>query len=273
MLSEIPDKARWEDAVPDIPAARHTLQVLSYLARRGAPVRAATIARDLDLPRSSMYQLIAVMRDEGFLVHYPEDQAYGLSAVLSDIGTSTLRTTRLERLAQPLLERLVLEARLPVVAHLAVLSGADVIYVAKVQGFRAPTTVSSIGVRLPSHLTATGRSMLAQLSPPQVRALYPHRDLLISRSKNTDHRGPRSLAELDAMLATARARGWSSEDGEITAEYASVGAAALDSNGYPAAAVGLTYRAAAIDPDQVEPLGVATLATARALTERLRGRG
>jgi DNA-binding IclR family transcriptional regulator len=252
--------------VPDIPAARNTLRVLGYLARRSGPVRASTLARDLGMPRSSVYQLIAVMMDEGFLVHYPGDQAYGLSTLLSDIGTSSLRTTRLGRLAGPLLDRLVLSAGPPVVAHLSVLSGADVIYVSRVQGFRAPTTVSAIGVRLPSHLTATGRAMLARLPAAQVRALYPHRDDLTSRHGT----GPRTLAELDSILGEGRVRGWSREDGEITPEYASVGAAALDHNGYPVAAVGITFRSS-VDHD-LAALGSSVRATADALTARLTGR-
>jgi len=219
------------------------------------------------MPRSSVYQLIAVMMDEGFLVHYPEDRAYGLSTLLSDIGTSSLRTTRLGRLAQPLLDRLVASTTLPVVAHLSVLSGADVIYVLRVQGFRAPTTISAIGVRLPSHLTATGRAMLARLPRAQVRALYPHRDDLTNRQVA----GPQTLAELDGILAEGRELGWSREDGEITADYASVGASAVDHNGYPVAAVGITFRTSAA-PDLPE-LGAAVLSTANALTSRLLGRG
>ncbi len=148
--------------MPQIPAARSTLAVLRYLAARNGPVRAATLARDLAMPRSSAYQLIAVMMDEGFLVHYPEDRTYGLSSFVAEIGTSALRGERLGMLARPLLERLVAEVAasdsVPTVAHLAVLGGADVIYAARVQGFRAPTTVSSVGVRLPAHLTATGRA-------------------------------------------------------------------------------------------------------------------
>jgi DNA-binding IclR family transcriptional regulator len=255
--------------MPDIPAARSALRVLAYLARRGGPVRASTIARDLELPRSSTYQLIRVMMDEGFLVHYPEDQAYGLSTLLSEIGTSSLRTTRLGRLAGPLLDRLVAESTVPVVAHLAVLSGADVIYVSRVQGFRAPTTVSNIGVRLPAHLTATGRSMLAALPASQVRALFPHRDDLITRHGT----GPRTLAELDRILSESRSRGWAREDGEVTPDYASVGASALDHNGYPLAGVGITFRAVAIEPAEWETLGEATRSTAVALTARLLGRG
>jgi len=253
--------------MPDMPAARNTLRVLGYLARRSGPVRASTLARDLGLPRSSAYQLIAVMMDEGFLVHYPEDRAYGLSTLLSDIGTSSLRTTRLGRLAQPLLDRLVAATSVPVVAHLSVLSGADVIYVSRVQGFRAPTTVSAIGVRLPSHLTATGRAMLAQLPATQVRALYPHRDDLTTRQDT----GPRTLAQLSAILAEGRRLGWSREDGEITPDYGSVGAAAVDHNGYPVASVGITFRTTA-SPD-LPRLGAAVRATADALTARLAGRG
>jgi len=254
--------------MPAIPAARNTLRVLRYLASRSGPVRASTLARDLGLPRSSAYQLLAVMMDEGFLVHYPEVQAYGLSSLLSEMGTSSVRTERLGRLGVPLLERLVASVEVPVVAHLAVLSGSDVMYVARIQGFRAPTTVSRIGVRLPAHLTATGRSLLAGLSASQVTALYPHdRDLIVRAGA-----GPRTRAQLDRILERARSDGWADEDGEISADYASVGAAAHDSNGYPVAAVGLTFQSVAADEIARAALGRAVTKTAAGLTARLVGR-
>jgi DNA-binding IclR family transcriptional regulator len=220
------------------------------------------------MPRSSVYQLIAVMMDEGFLVHYPEDQAYGLSGLLSEIGSSSGRTARIGQLAGPLLERLVAQARLPVVAHLAVLSGSDVMYVSRVQGFRAPTTVSRIGVRLPAHLTATGRSLLAALPASQVTALYPHSSDLVSRGAT----GPRSRIELDRILGQSRADGWARENGDITADYASVGAAVLDRNEYPTAAVGVTFRADAASEDDWLTLGASVRDTAAALQSRLIGR-
>jgi DNA-binding IclR family transcriptional regulator len=207
------------------------------------------------------------MMDEGFLVHYPEDRAYGLSALVSEIGTAALQTERLGRLAKPILDRLVGNTQVPVVAHLAVLGGSDVIYAARVQGFRAPTTVSSIGVRLPAHLTATGRAMLAGLPTSQVRALYPSRDRLIRRSDA----GPSTLSELDRLLAETRDRGWAVEDGDVTDEYASVGASALDHNGYPVAAIGLTFRAIAVELEARHTLGERTVEAADELTRRLTG--
>lgn len=255
--------------MPEIPAARNTMAVLRYLASRNGPVRAATLARDLGLPRSSAYQLIAVMMQEGFLVHYPEDRTYGLSSFVAEIGTSALRSERLGMLARPLLERLVAEVDTPVVAHLAVLGGADVIYAARVQGFRAPTTVSSVGVRLPAHLTATGRAMLAALPAAQVRAIYPTRDRLTRRNDV----GPATLGELDRMLADARDRGYATEVGDVTAEYASVAAAASDRHGYPVAAIGVTFRRETVEVTAIETLGAASVMAARVLTARLAGRG
>jgi len=240
--------------------------MLRVLAERTDPVPASTLARELDIPRSSLYQLARAMMDEGFLVHYPEERAYGLSALVSEIGAGTLQTDRLRRMAHPLLERLVGAAAVPAVGHLAVLTGAEVTYVARVSAPRAPTTVANVGVRLPAHLTATGRASLAALPADQVRALYPHREALYRRVGP----GPSTLGELDEMLRSARRRGWAMEDGDITPGYASVAAAAIDRNGYPVASVDLTYRAVG-DEEVVAALGTAARQAAGALTARLAG--
>ena len=251
-----------------VPAARQTLQVIKYLAGHGGPVRASTVARDLSLPRSTVYHLLRVLQDEGFLVHSPENQAYALSPLLAELGSSVLGSASLGRLAQPVLERLVAETGLPVVAHLGLLNHSDVVYASKVSAARAPAVVTSIGVRLPAHLTATGRAMLAALPPAQIDAIYPDASALVTRSGP----GPTTLAALGALLADTRDRGWAVEDGDVTLEYASVAAAVLDHNGYPAAAVGLTFRGAAIDDREWRALGRATRNAAEALSRRIRGK-
>lgn len=249
------------------PAARNALRILRHLGERAAPARASTIARDLDLPRSSVYHLLRELIDEGFVVHYPEYRTYGPSSLLGELSTAPKRAEQLTRLGTPLLERAVRLSTLPVVAHLSTLTGPDVIYLARVQTTRAPTTVTSVGVRLPAHLTATGRSMLSRLSASQVRALFPDRLSLILRNEA----GPRTLPELTTLLTTARERGFATENGEIVRDFASVGAAALDATGYPAAAIGLTFRAPA--PDEAwSALGAVVRDAANELSARLTGR-
>lgn len=253
--------------MPDVPAARNALRILTHLARQSGPAAASALARDLDLPRSTVYQLLRVLQDEGYVVHYPELRAYGLGSLVSEIGSSVLRATRLARLAQPLIDRLVQDTPIPVVAQLALLHGPDVSYVGNASGFRAPTTVARVGVRLPAHLTATGRAMLAAVSSGQVRALFPNRDALITRRGL----GPRTLQQLDAILTATRARGFAVEDGEITEGYASVAAAARDRNDYPAAAIGVTYRSPMATPAATALLGEQVVAASSTLTARLTG--
>jgi len=254
--------------VPDVPAARGALRIVTHLAHHNDPVPASTLARELELPRSTVYQLLRVLQEEGFVVHYPEARAYGLGALVAEIGGSVLSASRLARLGNPLLERLVRASPVPVVAQLAVLAGGDVSYVGQASAPRAPTTVVRVGVRLPAHLTATGRAMLAALPAAQVRALFPHRDALITRRGV----GPRTLADLDRILSLARDRGLATEDGDITAGYASVAATGIDRTGYPAAALGLTYRSEAVSPEQVNALAEAVREAATALSARLQGR-
>ena len=55
----------------------------------------------------------------------------------------------------------------------AVMTGRDVLYIVEERAPRRPARVTDVGVRLPAHLTATGRAMLAALPREQVRALYP----------------------------------------------------------------------------------------------------
>ncbi|MEX1078833.1 MAG: IclR family transcriptional regulator [Homoserinimonas sp.] len=251
-----------------VPAAAETLRIIKYLAGHSGPVRASTISRDLALPRSSVYHLLRVMQDEGFVVHSPEHQGYALGSLLAEIGSSVLASDTLARLASPVLERLVAETRLPLVAHLGVLQHSDVIYASKVAAARAPAVVTSIGVRLPAHLTATGRAMLAALPEAQFDASYSPGTELPLRTTT----GPSDVPALQSLLADTRERGWAVEDGDINLDYGSVASAVLDHNGYPAASVGLTFRRTIVDDLELSRLGRAVRSAAETLTRRIRGR-
>ena len=88
---------------------------------------AAAIARDLGLPRSTVYHLLAVLRDEGFVVHLPEQRRYGLGVAAFELGSAYARQEPLRWIAGTVLSRLVDATTHN--GHLAVLHGRDVLYV------------------------------------------------------------------------------------------------------------------------------------------------
>ena len=240
------------------------LAVLRLLATRATAMPAASVARELALPRSTTYHLLAVLEREGFVVHLPEARAYGLGVSVFELGSAYLRHDPLERLARPLLVRLV--DRVAVTAHLGILHGAQTLYLIKENPRGAVPLVTDVGVRLPAHLTAVGRAMLSRLPRAQVRALYPGVGSFVDRTGA----GPSTPTELRRLLAQEAARGWALEDGHVSAGIASVAAAAYDQSGRPVAAVGLTFAAHAYPDDGARAaLAAEAVSTAAALTRRL----
>lgn len=221
------------------PAVGRSLQLLLALASRTGPVGAATLARELGIPRSTVYHLLEVLVDYHFVVRLPEQRSYGLGVAAFEIGSAYMRHEPLELLARPILRRLV--DAIGETAHLGVLHGAETLYLLKEQPAvaRIPVTlVTDVGVRLPAQLTASGRSILAHLPAAQVSALFPSSKGFVNRTG----RGPASLPQLRTMLATEAKQGWAQEDGLITDGFHSVAACAFDHSGRPVAAISVTRR-------------------------------
>ncbi|MEW2356935.1 IclR family transcriptional regulator [Spirillospora sp. NPDC029432] len=249
-----------------VPAARRALAVLRLLAGSAGPLPASAIARELGLPRSSTYHLLTAMAEDGFVAYVPEERRWGLGVAAFEIGSAYLRHGPLERLARPLLRRLV--DRAGEIAQLGVLHGAETLYLLKEQPPRHATLVTDVGVRMPAQLTASGRSMLAHLPAAQVRALFPGPAAFVDRTG----RGPASPRELRRVLAEDARRGWSAEDGQVTEGFASIAACSFDHTGHPAAAVTVTFRRDRRPEDTWPDLAAAVRATAAGLTARLGGR-
>ncbi len=263
---EPPGPAPPAPASGGVPAARQTLALLTALARAPSPVPAAALARDLGLPRSTTYHLLAELIEAGFVVHLPEERRYGLGVNAYELGTAYLRQEPLTRLAAPVLGRLVDAAGHT--AHLAVLRGREVVYLVEERAPGRPRLITDVGVRLPAELTASGRAILARLPAAHVRALYPDASALVQRHDA----GPTSLADLRAVLAGVRRCGWASEDGHVTPGFASVAVAAADHAGTPVAAVAVTHPVGAPDEPDGAHLAALVARSAAELTRRLGGR-
>lgn len=246
-----------------VPAATRALRVLRFLASQPDPVPLDRIARQCELPRSTAYHLLNAMIDEGFVVHLADDHRYGLGVAAFEVGSGYARQGPLQRIARrPLAD---LADRVAETAHLAVLHGRDVLYIIEERAAGRPPLVTDVGVRLPAHLTASGRAILAALPAAQVRALYPDRSTFVDRHG----RGPDSPGALRVVLTETRTRGYAVEDGEVTPGFASIAAAVLDHNAHPVAGLAVTYDISRpVPPDLAEVVRRA----AGLLTRRLGGR-
>src|SRR5689334_12389911 len=247
-----------------VPAATKTLRVLRYLASQPEPSSIDRIMRACHLPRSSAYHLLTAMAEEGFVVHLPDEHRWGLGVAAFEVGSGYTRQEPLQRIARRLLADLADTTGQS--AHLAVLHGRDVLYVVEDRAPGRPPLVTDVGVRLPAHLTASGRAILAHLGPAQVRALYPDRAAFVDRHGL----GPRTPGALRSLLSETRQRGYAVEEGEVTPGFSSVASAVLDHNGHPVAGAALTYPTSE-PPTDLAAAVAAVRRTADAVTTRLGG--
>lgn len=242
-----------------VKSAERVLDVLTLLAQHTRPVPTMTIARECGIPKSSAHQLLNVMRARHFVTYYEAEHAWGLGLASFEIGSAYLRSEPLRRLGRPLLSALT--QRTGDTSHLAILHGTEVLYLDKEEASGpAPKLVTEVGVRLPAHLTAVGRAILAELTEPQLRALYALQPLVHRTGK-----GPEDIGELLGQLAEIRLRGFSHEDQMVTPGISCVAAPVFSHENVPVAAIGVTYVAA-----QRDATGIADVAaTVRQMAARL----
>lgn len=167
----------------------------------------ADLARDLDLPKSSLHLVVGALLQRGW-VERDEAGALRIGLRALQVGAAYVDADPVVAAADPVLDELA--AALDETVHLARLDGGDVVYVAKRESSHQLRLFSAVGRRLPAHATALGKALLAELSDDEVAALLPRELPALTAATITD----RSV--LLAELSAVRARGWAVDDGEST---------------------------------------------------------
>ncbi|ORV11278.1 IclR family transcriptional regulator [Mycobacterium celatum] len=153
----------------------------------------AQIVRRTGLPRSSAHRMLERLVQLRWLRRDGRDYELGMRPV--ELGSLAVHQDRLHRAAVSLLHDLHRVTGL--VVHLAVLDGADVVYLEKIGDRMAAAIPSRVGGRQPAHCTAVGKAILAYNDGAHAADLG-NRKTRYSIS---------SSAQLTAELAKVRARG------------------------------------------------------------------
>ena len=211
-----------------VPAATHTLAILRLLMTTDAPISAARIATQLQLPRSTTYQLLKVMVEAGFVMHLKSHRTYGLGAAAYSLAQAYSTQQPLVRASTrhaQALAKLVGGS-----AHVSRLSsGMEVLYVLEERSAAAVSLITDVGVRLAAERTASGRAMLAALPDAELKARVDAAGL------------GRQWQKIHTMVQQVRLRGWAEETEEVSVGQSSIAAAVLDHTGRPAAALAVTF--------------------------------
>jgi DNA-binding IclR family transcriptional regulator len=247
--------------VAEVPALRRAIAILRHMASSNRSITAGALVRSLEIPRSSAYDILAVLEELGLVAR--TESGYVLGAGVHELGASYLRTNPLQRLAQPIVRQLAEDTA--TTAQLAVIRGWETEYVLKEQSLKSVALITATGVRMPSYLTATGRAILAQLPKSEVLAMLQSETGFVTRTG----KGPTSVKALNAVLAQERRTGSAIEHGEVTPGISTIAAPVFDVLGRPIAAIGLSFVTETL-PEDTDPIVDQVKAAAAEVTAKLR---
>jgi len=250
-----------------VPGLVRGLAMLAAFTAERPRLSLADLARAVGLTRSSAFRIAYTLADLGYLARDGSDKSYRLGPRVLGLGFAFLDSIEIVDIAQPHL--VALRDRTQCSAHLALLDGAEIVYVARHADRKALTSRIQIGSRLPAHATSMGRAILCQLSPEDVRARFKDRPLEAFSAATATN-----LDDLAAQLARDRSRGYVLSRSSFERGIASVAAPVFDAEGAVTAAINITTPESTLSGDDLETwIRDAVVETAAAISEWLGHRG
>jgi IclR family transcriptional regulator, KDG regulon repressor len=217
-----------------VPAVSRAFDILELFFDRET-YSASEITARLNLPRTSVHELVSTLVSRSYLAPVAaQPTRYRLGVRLFQLGGQFAEHVDLAREGQIVAQRVAADCDETV--HVAVLDGADVYYVAKVDSTHPVRMVSAVGRRLPAHCTAVGKVLLAGLSPDDLAARLPARGALPSMTA----RSIASAAELRDHLDGVRTAGLAYDDCESNEAVRCVAAPVRDHTGSVVAAMSVS---------------------------------
>lgn len=185
------------------------LEVLRAFNAEHPSLSMTELAHVLGWNRTAPFRLIYTLQKLGYLHQDPQTKRYSLGSRVMELGFEYLHSLQLPELAQPYLEKLREETGAS--AHLGILEGSEVVYVARVQTRLMSASNVHVGSRLPAHATSMGKVLLAFQPTEALERLVQDRRLAAYTVRTiTDP------AKLRRELAAIRERGYVFNDQEST---------------------------------------------------------
>lgn len=216
-----------------VPGLVRGIEILRLFSANRRVLSAPDIARELGIPRSTVFRLAQTLEHLGLLERMDDNRSYRLGAGMLGLGFEYIAALDVTEIGRTELE--ALRDNTGYSAHMVVRDGTEVVVVLKVSGFSAFSGSLSLGTRLPAHATVLGRTMLSDLSRDELIVLYPD-ELLQSYTAQT----PRTREDLMRLLERDRAQGYSVSQSFFETGISAIAAPIRDHSGRVIAAINAT---------------------------------
>lgn len=189
------------------------------------------VAREAGMSRAAARRFLHTLVDLGYVAS--DGREFSLRPQILELGHAYLGGLSLPDVAQPHLKRLAAEVGES--ASLAVLDGADIVYVARVATYRIMSAAIVVGTRFPAFATSMGRAILGG-GPVDAQEAFLKKAKLEPLTPRTITDPQRLRLELNKV----RTQGWALVDQELEEGLRSLAVPIHDASGRVTAAVNVS---------------------------------
>ncbi|MDO4518818.1 MAG: IclR family transcriptional regulator [Eubacteriales bacterium] len=190
-----------------VKSAERVLEIFDLLEMHPNGMTNKEISETLNYAQSSTLGILKTMKERGYLLE-DEQKRYYLGGRLMAIGATIASRIDVGKVAAPYLHHLMLT--LEETCFLGVLSGKDIIYIAKETCARAISTNASIGSKKPVYCTGLGKAFLAFMPSEKSTELAKRLTFVPYTAKTV-----KNLDELREQIFRFREWGYAIDDQEI----------------------------------------------------------
>lgn len=182
-----------------------TLAILERLAADVNGVPLATLADELDIPRSATHRLLSDLAERGYVRQSRERGDYVLTTKLVSLGLNYLKHSGVVDLCQPILDRLAESSG--ELVRLGVVDVDHITWVALSQGARAGLRYDpDMGIDVKLSCTSSGHAWLATLEEDDAITLLTRQGLGLPPGYGPN--APPTIAAVMKQVNQARKQGW-----------------------------------------------------------------
>lgn len=223
------------------------LVVLAAVAN-GAGMSLTEIATTTDQSPATCYRILTTLRAHRMTEFDDVSQLWYIGLQAFRIGSSFLGRTQLVEQSRPVMQRIMADTG--ETANLAILDGAEVVFVSQVETHETIRAFFRPGTRGAVHSSGIGKAILAYFPRDRAQNLLPER--LETYTDTTIA----SRAALLVQLAHIQARGWAVDDEERTLGMRCIAAPIFNAYAEPIAGVSLSGPSVRVRPDRDHDFGV-----------------
>ncbi|SFS06805.1 transcriptional regulator, IclR family [Agrococcus baldri] len=214
------------------------LGILRLLGKSNTPLTLASIAAELDLPKSTAVRLLLVMEEEGFVRRSGEHPAYSIGYAIHEIAEG-YRPVSMAEITAPVLSELADEVGFT--ANLGLLEGPSVLHLHVAEPQRALRFATG-GMLDFAYCTGLGKLLMSVLPEDEIDAHLPESEPYATWTPRTIS----TRAGIVAELAQIREAGYSVDDEERNRGVTCM-AVLLPTNDAPMLALSISAPSAELD--------------------------